>query len=164
MAYLGDYHIDAKCGKSGIAKGKKCKKGNTAATPLQKGLLIGGAGVAGLGVGGQVANIVQGRSSRQWAKSTGAVGAGNALVGLSRYVQGRRTGNKEMEETGRNVAIGGGVTAGAGALLGSRRVNNQLGRASRSLKRTPVGKSMRRTGRKVFAKTMSTINKVRGVV
>lgn len=160
MAYLGNIRIDQKCGNSGIAKGKKCKKGNTAATPLQKGLLLGGAGAMGLGVGGMTANIIQKRPDTQFNKSMGAFAGGGALVALSRYVQGKRTGDKKMEREGRNTAIAGGTISAVSTALGSRRVNRQLNRAGEAFKRTEPGKVLQKAGAKGWDKFTKVARRV----
>jgi len=109
---------DLKCGKSGIAKGKKCKKGRGIETALN---VAGGALFAGGLVGMGVGAFKDKNSSYAGGMST--MYAGAALLNESIRRKGKRTGNKKLEKqgaSGRNVGIAGAAGFGAAAVAFKR--------------------------------------------
>ena len=123
MAYLGEFRIDAKCGKSGIAKGKKCKKGfQGGGSAFQQGnfaekALIGSG--SALAVGGLAAGIVQGaRGNFKGAhRSLAASHGGMALGGSGVAMQGRRQKDKKKQRWGEGYTALSGVLAGGNAAV-----------------------------------------------
>ena len=167
MAYLGEFRIDAKCGKSGIAKGKKCKKGNQGSTFTQGNLgekALMGAGVAasvgGLGKAAwDIPKDIPFSTGRGLAISSG----GMALMGTGTYLTGRRTGNKNMEKHGRNTALGATAIGAAHLATTSRRVNKQIDRGLESFGRTRPGAATKAFGNKAFHKTVAVTKRAADV-
>ena len=86
MAYLSNIRIDQKCGKSGIAKGKKCKKGAIGARTVNT-------------VGGVMARAALGS-----AVAYGTLKAVRATPGLSRKLV-EQGGRKSAQNTFGNLAV-----------------------------------------------------------
>jgi len=114
--------LDLKCGKSGIAKGKKCKKGTTGGGKTVERVLnvAGGAlfagGLVGMGMG------TLGKNST-YAGGMSAMYAGASLLNESIRRKGKRTGNKKLEKQGkqgRNVAIAASAGFGAASIAAKR--------------------------------------------
>jgi uncharacterized membrane protein len=114
--------LDLKCGKSGIAKGKKCKKGTAGGGKRIERVLnvAGGALFAGGLVGAGVGSFGQ---NSAYAGSMSAMYAGGALLNESMRRKGKRTGNKKLEnegKRGRNTTIAASAAFGAASLYVKR--------------------------------------------
>lgn len=150
MAYLSNIRIDQKCGKSGIAKGKKCKKGAGSTFSQgnlgEKAVMGSGAFIAGAGIGNALRNLSDLPDTKKYHHSLAVSGGGTAIMGAGTALTGRRTGNKKMQKEGERQVATGALLAGANAALGSKRFQKK---AARGL--TKLGRGARTVGQ-VLAK------------
>jgi hypothetical protein len=112
--------FDKKCGKSGIAEGKRCNKlANNHNARLQQNLgtaisLAGGAGAISAG-GLAVRSALRG-NFEQSSRYVAAMGGMGSVIGTGNVIKGKATGNKKLVKRGGDQLAAGAIVAGSAGL------------------------------------------------